>query len=306
MSGPVEATTDLGRAMSDLDRFGFCIVEDVLDEPTVAEVCDRILEQAETERRRSLDHGYPAEAVGDDVNQWVYQLINKGEILHQLPVHPVARTLATHVLGRTHLLSSMDAHITYPGNLEMPLHADQWWMPPPMIPGGDYVRQGDIERTNVPIGPPEPADHPITGPLILNAMWMLTDFTSDNGATRLVPGSHLSGCSPGPGADRGAMQAVGRSGSVVAWDGRTWHAAGLNTSDGPRVGITTYFCGPMVRQLSNGTYGTRTEVRDALASDLLELLGFTPFSSYGMTDDPSTAFAEPGDRTEGILRRDGG
>ena len=63
---------------------------------------------------------HPPPGVGDDVNQWVYQLINKGHVLRRLPVHEVASALARHLLGAEYLLSSMDAHITYPGNLRMP------------------------------------------------------------------------------------------------------------------------------------------------------------------------------------------
>ena len=282
------------------------MITDVVDTDTVAAIRTRVLEQAAAERTRSLDHDYPAEAEGDEVNQWVYQLVNKGELMRTLPTHPVASALARHVLGREYLLSSMDAHITYPGNLLMPLHADQWWMPPPMIPGEGYVRQGDITRSNVPTGQPEPAQHPITGPLIVNVMWAITDFTEANGATRIVPRSHLSGCSPAAGADYDTVVAEVPAGSIVAWDGRTWHAAGLNVAGEPRVGVTTYFCGPMVRQLSNGVHGLRREVQDVVDDRLLGLLGFTPFSSYGMTDDPSAAIVRSGDETAGILGEDGG
>ena len=294
----------LQQARKDLDEQGFCIVPDVLDADAVGEVQERLLRQAEAERAAALDHEYPAEAPGDDINQWVYQLVNKGEVLRQLPVHPTAAALASHVLGREYLLSSMDAHITYPGNLLMPLHADQWWMPPPQVRVGDYVRQGDITRGGGPIGDPTPSTEPITGPLIINVMWMITDFTVENGATRFVPGSHLSGRRPDPNRSYDEVVGEGSAGSIVAWDGRTWHGAGLNVTDAPRAGLTTYFCGPMVRQLSNGVYGLRSELRDEVSDELLALLGFKPFSSYGMTDDPSDAFVRQGDDTAGMMGSD--
>lgn len=290
-------------ALDELDHQGFCIIPDVLDASAAAEIRERILDQAAAERAQSLDHEYPAEADGDDVNQWVYQLINKGEVLQQLPVHEVASTLATHLLGRDYLLSSMDAHITYPGNLEMPLHADQWWMPPPQVRAGEYVRQGDIARPGVSTGDPTPSNEPITGPLIINVMWMMSDFTVANGATRLVPGSHLSGNSPEPGRVYDEVVAEGSAGSIVAWDGRTWHAAGVNVADSARVGLTTYFCGPMIRQLTNHVYGLRSEIKSTMSEEFLALLGFKPWSSYGMTDDPSCAVAKPGDETAGLLSR---
>ena len=296
-----EPTTDVRSACADLDRAGYCILTDVLPPGETEALRARVLEQAAAERALALDHEYPAEADGDDVNQWVYALVNKGAGLRTLPVHPVAHALATHVLGASYLLSSMDAHITYPGNLEMPLHADQWWMPPPVVPGQPLVRQGDLTRASVATGAPEPSQTPIIGPLILNVMWMLTDFSPDNGATRLVPGSHLSGVSPDPAVPHPAHQVDAPAGSIVAWDGRTWHASGLNTSTGPRVGLTTYFCGPMIRQLTNGVHALRSEVRAELDDEYLALLGFRPWASYGMTDDPSCAVAAPGDETAGEL-----
>ncbi len=294
----------LQTAFNDLDTQGFCVIPDVLDSIEVAAVRERLLHQAEAERAAALDHEYPAEAEGDDINQWVYQLVNKGEALRRLPLHETAAALAGHILGREYLLSSMDAHITYPGNLLMPLHADQWWMPPPQVRVGEYVRQGDITRSGGPIGDPTPSPEPITGPLIINVMWMITDFTVDNGATRFVPGSHLSGRRPDPTRGYDEVVAEGSAGSIVAWDGRTWHGAGLNVTDAPRAGLTTYFCGPMVRQLSNGVYGLRSDLRDELSDELLALLGFKPFSSYGMTDDPSDALVRPGDQTAAMMGAD--
>ena len=66
-------------------------------------------------------------------------------------------------------------------------------------------------------------------------MWALTDFTEANGATRLVPGSHLAPASPdlahlrlGPGRDA--------KGSVLVWVGSLWHGGGANPTDERRVG----------------------------------------------------------------------
>ena len=294
---------ELSSAFADLDELGFCVVPDVLDAGTIAEIRDRVLEQAELERERAVDVAYQAEAEDDDVNQWVYQLLNKGSVFWQLPIHPTARALAQHVLGKQHLLSTFDAHITYPGNKPMPMHADQWWMPPPVAPGAMHVRQGDITRSNGPNSGPEPAAHPITPPLIVNIMWMMSDFTLANGATRVVPRSHLSGATPTAGERYDEVVLEGSAGSVAVWDGRTWHGAGLNTTDHGRVGITTYFSGPMVRSLSNSTLGLRSDTKRELPEELLALVGFRPFSSYGMTDDPYAKIASPGDETLGELRR---
>ena len=217
----------------------------------------------------------------------MYQLLAKGDEFQALALHPTARALAGHVLGADHILSSVDAHITHPGNKAMALHLDQWWMPQPTAPGIPHVRQGDLTRASGPYGEPTPGDGPISPPMVCNMMWMANDFTAENGATRVVPRSHLSGCQPDPArTDYGEIPIEAPAGSVLVWEGRTWHAAGLNVSDHPRYGVVTYFCAPIIRSLGNLTYGMRSETRDAMGPDLLKLAGFTPWNSYGMTDDP--------------------
>ena len=209
-------TTDLDQLKADLDEHGYCIVADALSPDEVTALRTRITEQAAAERARALDYHYQAEAEGDDVNQWVYQLINKGEEFQNLALHPTARALATHILGAEHILSSLDAHITHPGNKTMPLHADQWWMPQPVAPGTPHGRQGDMTRETGPFGEPTRATVPINPPLVANMMWMANDFRVANGATRIVPGSHLSGCLPDPErTDYGEIPIEAPAGSVL-------------------------------------------------------------------------------------------
>ena len=294
-------TAELAQMCDDLDRFGYCIAKDVIDADTVAAVADRLAAQAAGERAAEVDHPFPAEADDDHINQWVYMLHNKGSVFHQLALHPTARALASHVLGADHTLSAMDSHITYPGNKAMPLHTDQWWMPQPAMPGERHNRQGDLIRGEGPFGEPAMADRPISPPMVLNFMWMITDFTVANGATRVVPGSHLSGVQPTGEPRPDEAQPEGTAGSALVWEGRTWHGSGVNTSDSYRLGLTTFFSGPVVRSLTNMTYGTRPEVLAELDDDMLQLLGFAPWNGYGATDEPNAAFARPAVETVGEL-----
>lgn len=295
------ATADLTELRDDLDVHGYCIAENLLDDNTVTEVADRLAAQASGERAAELDHPFPAEAEGDDINQWVYMCHNKGTVFHQLALHPTARALATHVIGADHNLSAMDAHITYPGNKAMPLHTDQWWMPQPSMPGEPHHRQGDIGRGQGPFGEPTPATRAISPAMALNVMWMITDFTVANGATRVVPGSHLSGVQPAGEARSEEQQPEGRAGSALIWDARMWHGSGVNTSDSHRLGLATLFCAPVVRGLTNMTYGTRPEVVDELDDEMKRLLGFALWNGYGSTDEPNADFARPGIETVGQL-----
>ena len=109
----------------------------------------------------------------------------------------------------------------------------------------------------------------ISPAVVCNAMWMLTDFTADNGATLVVPGSHLSGRQPDPGLDDNAdwVPAVGTAGTAVVFEGRTWHSTGENRTKGMRIGLTTNFCAPQFRQQENFLLGTRPEVLESASPD---------------------------------------
>lgn len=72
--------------------------------------------------------------------------------------------------------------------------------------------------------------------LMTNAMWTLDDFTAANGATRLIPGSHLWGRDrvPQPGE---AVCAEAPAGSVILWLGSLLHGGGANSTNQTRRGV---------------------------------------------------------------------
>ena len=74
-------------------------------------------------------------------------------------------------------------------------------------------------------------------PMLLQTMWMLTEFTEDNGGTRLVPGSHKSLRPPRAEDVQHEVPVVGPAGSVLIWHGGIWHRNGANiTLDRHRMG----------------------------------------------------------------------
>lgn len=296
-----EPSCDPVRLKQDMDRHGFCIMADVLSAELVSELRTRIDQQAAAERALGLQQLDDVQA-HDDGNQWVYMLINKGRVFQELLKARLARELVEHVLGTDYLLSDFAAAITHPGNERMGLHIDQWWLPAPRAPDKPPQRPGSLARDRIETGPPTQATQAINPPAVCNVMWMISDFTEENGATRLVPGSHLSGQQPDPAAAVETVSAVGRAGSAVVFEGRTWHAADLNRSTAPRYGITTYYTAPQFRQMANFTYGTRTDVVDGLSPDLRALLGFKPWRGYGATGEHGAQDIARGEETLGELR----
>ena len=129
-----KTTRDLRQATRDVDAYGYCLIEQALPATTIAEVRIRIDEQAQAEREQGFHRLSQVQDPGG-INQWVYLLINKGEIFQQLLLHPTISGVVDHLLGEEHVLSDFAAHVVRPGNTALPLHIDQWWMPQPVPPG---------------------------------------------------------------------------------------------------------------------------------------------------------------------------
>ncbi len=285
-------TRDMARLTADMAAYGYCLVADALTPEQVGRARDRLLEQAEAERTFGIRTENAPHV--DLVNQWVPMLINKGAVFAEIAESPRTLPIVEHVLGREFLLSVLEAHIVRRGGSAMSLHVDQWWMPHPVPPDDSYVRPGNATRTSSPPGPLEPARAPIWAPMVVNCMHMLTDFTAENGATRVGPTSHRTGRQPDPAIPHAVPTAAaeGPAGTAVVFEGRTWHAAGQNATDTPRIGVTAYYAGPMCRQLSNFTVGTNDEILARASPRLKALLGFKVWSTYGGIDDHAAEYID--------------
>ena len=275
------ATHDLMRARSDIDDFGYCLLGGALSPDEVAAIRARFFEQKEAEEQLGVAYH------GDDKKQLIKFLLNKGKVFRDLLLHPPLHELLRHVLGTTYQLSSYHGHIAHPGSA-MAFHTDQFWMPPPVTPESmTLVKPGSITRADHRghrLGGREAIEPSAIAPaFVCNAMWMLDDFTEDNGATIVVPGSHRSGRQPDPTTDLNAnwVSATGTAGTVVIFEGRVWHSTGVNRSDCPRIGLTTNFCAPQCRQQENFLLGTSPEVLAEASDELLALIGFKPWQGYG-------------------------
>ena len=275
------ATTDLERAKFDIDTFGYCLLQDALKPDQVDALLARLDEQREAERELRPPTLLP------DKKQLVVFLLNKGQVFRDLLLLDALHAVIGHVLGREYLLSSYHAHFAHPGS-ETRFHTDQFWMPPPtnerketLVRPGSITRAGN--RGHHVGGEAQMSPTTISPAVVCNGMWMLTDFTAANGATLVVPKSHLSGRQPDHALDESAgwVPAEGPAGTVVIFEGRTWHSTGENRTHEVRIGLTTNFCAPQFRQQENYLLGTRPEVLDAASPELLKLIGFKPWQGYG-------------------------
>lgn len=282
-TSPVTPTRDLDAAKANLDESGYCVIAGVMPDDLRERLRTRLVEQAAAEREAAIDH------LQDGNTQWVANVLNKGAaFLELLTCADESHEMVRHVLGDDYVLSCSNAPIAGPGNSRMAMHADQFWTP---SLDGDRPspRLGDIRFSNVAKSAEVEPQRSRFPACMVTLMWTVTDFTVDNGATLFVPGSHRSGMQPQHDAPfRDAVPAEAPAGSLILWEGRTWHATGVNrTAAEFRLGVTQNFVAPMIRPLVNYPYSLRSEVAERLTEREKELLGFTTWTAYGNEGVPA-------------------
>ena len=113
---------------------------------------------------------------------------------------------------------------------------------------------------------------------VCNTIWMLDDFTSENGATRLIPGSHKWGRRPqdvladpsAPHPDEILLS--GRAGGVVVMNAHLWHGGTANRTAAPRLAMHAFYCRRDKPQQQYQKQLLRPEVQAALTPELRDLL----------------------------------
>jgi ectoine hydroxylase-related dioxygenase (phytanoyl-CoA dioxygenase family) len=223
-----------------IERDGYTIVEDAIEPALVDELAEDLLRL-----ERDLQVAPAQNAFEGTRTVRIYNLLVHGALYERIPVHAKVLPIVEGVLDAGCLISSLSSISIGPGEAAQPIHAD------------DMV---------IPLAKPH-------GAIICNSMWALTDFTSANGATRLVPGSHRRE-SPSYGAEVGSIPAEMRRGSVLVWHGSLWHGGGANRTRERRVGIAMNYCAGFVRQQENQQLGIPREIAKRFAPRLRELVGY--------------------------------
>ena len=309
--------TGLSQCVTDLESSGYCYLADALSSVGVLQLQQRLSEQAQAEEQHGVaykdggtnqnwgdfrdEQGELRPAAFDPAaggsNQRIWMLVNKGRPFVDLLQHSDVRDIVSSILGDEYILSSHIANIARPGGAAMRLHTDQWWMPPPTRPNRRHLPAGSVNRARFDID--EIHGVAISPPVVVNVLWMLDPFTEKNGATQVVPGSHLLGRQPDP--DAISIAATAPAGTALVVDGRTWHGTGANIGGGERRAVLTTFCAPQFRPQENYTVGTRSEVLARADDDLRTLLGLKIWNAYGRTGHPTDKFISPGAELIGEL-----
>jgi len=220
---------------------GYTIVPDAIEADLVDELVDDL-----TRLERELGAVPSANSFEGEHTVRIYNLLARTPVYQRVPVHPSVLPIVEGVLDHGCLVSSLSSIAIDPGETAQPIHADDQLIP-------------------------LPKPHP---PVVCNSMWALTDFTEANGATRIVPGTHLADASPDYGHPYESIAAEMAKGSVLVWHGSLWHGGGANATDERRVGLAMNYCAGYIRQQENQQLGIPPELAATFEPRLLELVGY--------------------------------
>jgi ectoine hydroxylase-related dioxygenase (phytanoyl-CoA dioxygenase family) len=238
---------DVDGVVAALEEKGYAIVEGMLSPEEVAAArTDLLRVLSETPTGRNDFEGYST--------QRVYALFAKTRTFDKAALDPLLLGVLDRVLGHYQFSAPVGIHIG-PGEKAQMLHTDEGVYP--------------IAR---------PHDH-----LVLNTMWALDDFTAENGATRLVPGSHKWVDIPRRNLEADTIKAVMPAGSVMFYVGSLVHGGGANHTDKPRLGVILEFVVSWLRPQENHVIAVPHDIAAQLPERLQELLGYNvhpPFLGY--------------------------
>ena len=205
----------------------------------------------------------------------IYAMLAKSPVFADLVTHPLALAFVEADLGAECLLSACLGINLQPGETAQPWHFDdshfQWPRPRPSLG--------------------------------VSTFWAIDDMTNDNGATEILPKSHLWGddaidgavvdesfedrkirdVSSDPGARTDALKVIMPAGSLMLAKGTLWHRGGANRSEKPRLIVTPQYCPGWTRQLENMALAVPPAIARTLPRRAQELIGYSihpPFMGY--------------------------
>ena len=197
----------------ELSETGYVVLEDLMDPGFLAALRSRIEELFAEEGERA-----GSEFRQEPGSRRLANVVDKGEIFARAILHPRVLESVVAVLGSRFKLSSLNVRSANPWNgISQPLHAD----------AGAIADQ--------------------QGYWVCNSVWMIDEFTAENGAIRVVPGSHQWRQLPqqalsDPSAPHPREKLLtGPAGTVVVMNAHMWHGGTANRTDRPRCAMHGFY-----------------------------------------------------------------
>ena len=218
----------LEKHLTELEAYGLTILTpEQIGQP-------RLLERARAavlriaEARTGVKHDIETGAHGrmdvvgaNDSQYLLFSFLEEDPVFEEIIQHPMTLPIIDYYLGEDCQLSSLTCFIKWRNEAgygpNLGLHNDSGLYRAGPLPGNPHV---------------------------FNTNWILTDYTLDNGAFCIVPGSHKLRRHPKPGEGvEDAVPVEAPAGSVLVFHGNVWHGAFPRKNPGLRLSINAYYCG---------------------------------------------------------------
>ena len=223
--------------LATMTRDGYVILPDLLSATQLDEIRAAVTPMLDRHGR----NGFEGRST-----QRIYSVLNKTAACDVIADHPRVLALLDRMFLPNYLLSMLQVINILPGEQAQMLHTDDGFYPLP--------------RPRAPLG--------------AATIWAIDDFTADNGATDVVPGSQLWGDRL-PGDDVERKPVVMSAGSCVFFPGTLWHGGGANRTDRPRLAVTAQYCEPWLRPQEAFTLSMTRDTVRRVSEDIRRMLGYS-------------------------------
>ncbi len=227
----------------EITQQGYTVVRDAIAPELVSELKDTLARFEDQQKMTFSNNDFEGFKTAR-----IFNLLNYDQIFAQIPIHPNLLPVGEAILDQGLLLSSISAIAMHPGESVQPIHADTQLL--------------NLTRPHVSIS--------------IACMVALSDYTANNGATRIIPGSHLLPDNPEYGAEfPDAIPVEFKAGSALFFDSQLWHGGGANNTSESRIGVVFAYCAGWTRPQENLLLGLSRERVQTLPRRLQELLGYS-------------------------------
>ncbi len=245
------ARFDADAHAAELREQGFTVIADFMDAAAIAEFRARLAPFLGSHRGRNDFEGFETERV--------YTLVARARVFEDLATEPRLMALLSRFLEGAFLLSATHAINLRPGETAQSIHTDD-----------GFYRQ--------------PRSSPAVGYSVIGA---IDAFTAANGATEVIPGSHLWSeddiarrrAEPG-GLAKYLVPMEIPAGAAFVFPGKLLHRGGANTTDKPRLAFTNQYCAGWARPQENFFLSVPKDVVRAMSPRAQALLGYELWPSF--------------------------
>ena len=264
---------DVTADLEAIERDGFVVIDRLLDDTTLADVRKTLAPHLGAYRGRNDFEGHETERV--------YSLVSLGKVFEDLAEHPRIMAICDRLLEPNYLLTASQAIHIHPGETPQPFHTDD-----------SFYHIARPRRA-----------------FSVSTIWAVDDFTAANGATEIVPGSHLwndedvaesiyhfdfetkaQGTRPSESQDEREQRIAAQArpvlmpgGSVIVFLGTLVHRGGRGKAAPPRLALSNQYCEPWARPQENFFLSIPGEQARAMSPRLQSLLGYSvhpPFMGH--------------------------